>query len=209
MVEYELAPQPGEMTKAERIESLLTRACDLGHGRGCTLLANTTDYEYDEGEPPRIRQLYSRACRLGDGHGCTLLAERHRYPETEACPYYDAADVDCHASAAGIERARGYYHRACSLGDGAGCTGEGELLVLSDRFGSAERNFARGCELGDWDGCEYERNLAHYRDEIREDPSQRAVLFNARYFNRPAPDFAAEYDSAYVSVLLQRIIRET
>ncbi|NCG20975.1 MAG: hypothetical protein GWP91_18350 [Rhodobacterales bacterium] len=132
----------GDMFGVERenAQALFERACDLGSGRGCTLLG----VRYDKGveglkrDKTRAAALFSLACLHKDAEGCRLQANAQRtgrgVPES-------------------LPEAMVSYGSSCDLGDFLACKYLISLAMVNQQYGLASRVAKRSCELGDAKSC--------------------------------------------------------
>jgi TPR repeat protein len=138
--------------------ALLRRACELGRGEGCAMLARMFDAGGAAGpDAARARRWRERACALRDGGACTVLG-------TVAWRAGDFA------------AARAQLDVACAVEHAAGCFGLAVLYARGDGVprdaGRAAALHQQACELGHARAClmlaeRHERGLGVARDAAR------------------------------------------
>ena len=90
-----------------RAVTLYERACQLGAGRGCTLLGERFAAGDGVTMNPKLAQMWnSRGCELGDGRGCGNVGSGYQLG------FGGRSDP---------ERAARYYKRACDAGEAQFC----------------------------------------------------------------------------------------
>ncbi len=88
------------------------------------------------------------ACERGDGVSCQRLGWE----------YEQGGRVD-----PDVDRARGYYQRACDAGYGLGCFFAGTLSEGHDDPGQVRDLYRRACRGGSPEGCTAQRRFEHQR----------------------------------------------
>jgi TPR repeat protein len=125
---------------------LLARACELHHGRGCTLLGERYLYGRDGSEKNTDLAgiMYSAGCENQDPESCYRVG--HMYITGKGMP----RDEDT---------GRMYLTEACAWGNYIGCRALADALKPLN-LGKAVKAAQHGCTLGDQVSCKKHKALA-------------------------------------------------
>jgi hypothetical protein len=170
---------------ADKAKALSGRACDLGSGAGCLLLALAI-----RGNPPKVLAVAEKGCALGESRACVLVGDAYvdqkRVAEAtdayaKACSIQDdvgpkAKGLMCAAAARGsyqlerLTRAMTLAQKACDGDATAGCDIAGVMYANGESVpkdtAKAGALFAKGCAAGDKEACDHQTALAALLDPV-------------------------------------------
>lgn len=133
----------------QRSRALAQRACDAGHGNGCTLLGlHHQDGRGTAWNPEEAVRVYERACALGAGTGCYNLAGMYSGGH--------GVNVDRGKYEAYTQKAAAAWQAACDGRERRWCTNAAFALPDRDTDATRKRRLelnTRACEAGVEAGC--------------------------------------------------------
>jgi TPR repeat protein len=164
----------GQDPRAERRLELLARACTLNNAQCNGLAVLATSEKQAIMRVSADRDLARKACTGGNGQACLTGGRMYKNgtaPDpSQAIPLFeDACDqnmaegcreagqfyMDGRDVPVDLEKARVLLDKACSEGDGAGCSSLGLLFLRTEppNLDSSTRYFGSACNLNDANGC--------------------------------------------------------